>query len=166
MGALAGAWSSQPSHLRRSVNCHSVPVPRTPSAHSVFISACSWVKDRSHFQLNKHFPSRVKSSLVLIGVSPPPSSLPSATFCAVGRTKKWRYYLTYYRHGTVIYGICLVKCHAENIYGPLRALRGGGEGDGCGGEASCSTLAKYCTARKLPLPSDGSTVGGQDGRPG
>lgn len=49
-----------------------------PSAHSVFISVCSLVKDPSHFQLNKHFPSHVKSSLVLIGVSPhlPPSLLP------------------------------------------------------------------------------------------
>lgn len=104
---------------------------------------------------------------------PLPSSLPSATFCAVGRTKKWRYYLTYYRHGTVIYGVCLVKCHAENIYGPLRVLQGGGEGDGCRGEASRSTLAKYCTAQKLLLPSDSNTVGGQaqcphpmDARPG
>lgn len=70
MGALTQAWSSPPLHLRWGVNCHSVPVPLAPSAHSVFISAGSWFKDRSHFQLNKHFPSRVKSSLVLIGVSP------------------------------------------------------------------------------------------------
>lgn len=102
------------------VNRRSVPLPLSPP-RAVFISTHSWVKGRSCFQLNKHFPSRVKSSLVLIG-----SSSPLPTFCAVGRTKKCCYYLTYYRHGTVIYGLCLVKCHAENIYSPLTALRGGG----------------------------------------
>lgn len=158
-GALAQAWSLQPSHLCWSMNCYSVLVPLTP-LHTLFSLVCSLVKDPSHFQLSKHFPWRVKCSLVLIGVSHhPPPSLPSTTFPAVGRTKKCRYYLTYYWHGTVIYDICLVKCHAENIYGPLQVLWGGGESNGCGGEASCSTLAKYSTVQRLPLPFDSRAVG-------
>lgn len=68
------------------VNRRSVPLPLSPP-RAVFISTHSWVKGRSCFQLNKHFPSRVKSSLVLIGVSPA-FLLPSANLLCGWQDKK------------------------------------------------------------------------------
>lgn len=127
MGALT--WAPVPSQPLTSVLGSELPLctRATPSStHSVFINVLSWAKDSSRFQLNKQFPWHVKPSSVLIGIPPPPH----CHLCAVGGTKKWPYYLAYYRHGTVIYGVCLVKCHVENIYSPLTVPQGGGEGEG------------------------------------